>query len=95
MITYAFAIAHKYDGDGVLNIQTRIPSVHGPLSESEFRGQQVKNYTKDSDLPWYPSILLPYLPNYGDTIVVTTLDTSTSNLLVIGVMGSNGNKSST
>lgn len=87
MIVYGYAKATKYAGDGTLMIQVRIPTVHGPYVQTNYRGQQIHNYTADEDLPWYPSLLLPYLPGDGAVVAVSSLDNTSSNWLVIGITG--------
>ena len=87
MITYGFAKEVRYSGDGTLTIKVRIPSVHGAYDKSEYQGKAMKNYTEDRDLPWYPSLLLPHMPSEGDVVALTSLDTTSSNWLVIGLTG--------
>ena len=86
-LMYGYAIDYKYGGDGNLYIRTRIPSVHGPLNQSEYKGKQVRRYVVDGDLPYYPSILLPHLPNYGEVVALMSKDPDVSGFLVIGIMG--------
>ena len=80
-ITYGYAKQYRYTGDGTLQIQVRIQSIHGPFSLTDGRGKLIINYVADEHLPFYSSILLPHLPNPGD--VVALLDDS----LVIGLTG--------
>ena len=87
MIVYGYAKGTKYAGDGTLMIQVRIPNIHGPLELSDYKGKKIRNYTRDKDLPWYPSLLLPYLPADGEVVAVTSLDNTSSNFLVIGLTG--------
>lgn len=87
MIVYGYAKGYKYAGDGTLLIQVRIPNIHGAYSLSNYKGKKVRNYTSDSDLPWYPSLLLPHLPCEGEVVALSSLDTSSSNWLVIGLTG--------
>ena len=87
MITIGYVKGYKYTGDGALMIQVRIPSVHGPYSMRDYKGNPVKNYTQDGDLPWYGSVLLPHLPNEGDVAVLTSVNNGNSNFLVIGLTG--------
>ena len=89
MIVYGYAKDTKYSGDGTLLVQVRIPSIHGPYKVSDYKGQKIRNYTKDQDLPWYPSVLLPYLPGDGAVVAVSSLDDTSSNFLVIGLTGGN------
>ena len=86
-LMYGYAIDYKYGGDGNLYIRTRIPSVHGPLNQSEYKGKQVRRYVVDGDLPYYPSILLPHLPNYGEVVALMSKDPDVSGFRVIGIMG--------
>ena len=84
-LVYGYAIDYKYGGDGNLYVRVRIPSVHGPLRQSEYNGKQVRRYVTESDLPYYPSILLPHLPAYGEVVALLAKDSS--NFIVIGLMG--------
>ena len=90
MIVYGYAKGYKYSGDGTLLIQTRIPNVHG-FSLDNYGGKKVRNYTKDEDLPWYPSLLLPHLPGDGEVVAITSLDNTSSNWLIIGLTGGSYN----
>lgn len=87
MIIFGYAKQYYYSGDGTLNIQVRIPSIHGPIDQREYRGQSVRNYTKDNELPYYPSLLLPSLPNKDDVVALATLNDSPNQWLVIGLTG--------
>lgn len=80
-----------YSGDGTLNIKVRIPSVHGPYKMSEYGGKQVRNYVTDDNLPYYPSVLLPHLPNEGEVAVLASMDSSTSKFIVLGLTGGSYN----
>jgi hypothetical protein len=88
MIVYGYAKDYSYTSDGTLMIQVRIPSVDGPVSQSEYNGQKVTNYKSDSDLSWYPSLLLPHLPNTNEVVALTSINSSCNDWLVIGLMGS-------
>lgn len=87
MITFGYAKAYKYTNDGTLTIQVRIPSIHGAYDVSDYRGKIVRNYVRDSDLPWYQSILLPHLPNDGEVVALSTMDNANNDFLVIGLTG--------
>jgi hypothetical protein len=87
MIVYGYAKATKYSGDGTLLIQVRIPNIHGPYRLSDYKGKTVRNYTQDQDLPWYQSVLLPYLPGDGAVVAISSLDGTSSNWLIIGLTG--------
>ena len=87
MVVYGYVKSTKYSGDGTLLIQTRIPNIHGPYLISDYKGKKIRNYTKDADLPWYPSLILPYTPGDGDVVALTSLDTSSSSWLILGLTG--------
>ena len=95
MIVYGYAKGYKYTGDGTLQIQVRIPSVHGAYVLSDYNGKSVRNYTADADLPWYQSLLLPHLPTEGEVVALCSLDSSPSNWLVIGLTGGSYNAGTT
>lgn len=86
MITYGFAKEYMYDNDGTLKIRVRIPSIHGP-----YRQQSTKEpYTRDIELPWYTSLLLPSFPAEGDVVALETVNSAQmSELIVIGLTGGN------
>lgn len=86
-LVYGYAIDYKYGGDGNLYVKVRIPSVHGPLRQEEYKGKQVRRYVTDNDLPYYPSILLPHLPTYGEVVALLSKDPDVSGFIVIGLMG--------
>jgi len=88
MTTFGYAKQYMYAGDNTLQIQVRIPSIHGPYKQSDYKGKAVRNYVKDEDLPFYPSLLLPHLPHNGDVVAVTALDKGNTSFLVVGLMGS-------
>ena len=91
MIVYGYVKDTKYSGDGTLLIQTRIPNIHGPYSVYDYNGKKIRNYTKDEDLPWYPSLLLPYMPGDGEVVALTSLDGTSSSWLVLGLTGGSYN----
>ena len=95
MIVYGYAKGYKYSGDGTLQIQVRIPNIHGAYLLSDYKGKTVRNYTADKDLPWYQSLLLPHLPNDGEVVAIASLDGTSSNWLVIGLTGGSYNAGST
>ncbi len=68
-------------------IQVRIPSVHGPYDLSNYRGQPIRNYVRDDDLPYYQSILLPHLPNEGEVVALQSINEAALEYLVIGLTG--------
>ena len=87
MIVHGYAKDYKYTGDGTLNIRVRIPNIHGPYNLSEYKGVTPRNYTRDENLPYYPSILLPYLPNDGDVVVLMSTNESATQWIIIGLTG--------
>lgn len=87
MITYGYAKEYQYTGDGTLMIRCRVPSIHGPYNQRDAQGKVIRNYIDDASLPWYPSILLPHLPNEGDVVAVATLDSAYNNMIIIGLTG--------
>ena len=44
MITYGFAKSYRYNALGGLEVQVRIPSVHGAYLKSDYNGQRIRNY---------------------------------------------------
>ena len=86
MIVYGFAKDYMYDGDGTLKVKVRIPSIHGPYVQ-----QITKNiYTRDENLPWYTSLLMPSMPVEGDIVALQNLsDGKGSQFIVIGLTGGN------
>jgi hypothetical protein len=95
MIVYGYAKDYKYSGDGTLLIQVRIPNVHGAYVKTDYQGKRIRNYTEDDKLPWYPSLLLPNTPGDGDVVALSSLDSSSSNFLVIGLTGGSYNAGTT
>lgn len=91
--TKGYAIDYRYEGDGTLMIQVRIPSVHGPMDEREYRGASVHNYVSDENLPWYPSLLLPHLPTTGEVVLLMADSSMNANFLVLGLTGGSYYKS--
>lgn len=87
MVIYGIAIDTRYSNSGELEVKTRIPNVHGPMSETEYQGAQVTNYTREADLPWYKSILLPNLPNYGEIVLLDSVNGANNEWVVLGVTG--------
>lgn len=87
MIVNGYVKDYKYAGDGTLLIKVRIPSIHGPMSQREYNGKQVRGYVTDNDLPYYPSLLLPHLPNSGEVVALTSTNDKNSQFLVLGLTG--------
>ena len=76
-----------YTTDGTLMVQVRIPSIHGPFTMAGYAGKTVRNFTRDEDLPYYQSLLLPHLPRDGEVVALMSTNGSSSNLIVIGLTG--------
>lgn len=89
MIVQGYVIDSKYSGDGTLYLQIRIPSIHGPMNQREYRGQPVRNYTREGDLPWYPSILFNPIPDRGQVVQLSSTNDKNSDFTVIGMTGGN------
>ena len=87
MIVYGYVKDVRYTGDGTMQIKVRVPTIHGAYKLSDYKGQKIRNYTADADLPWYPSLLLPHKPAEGEVVAITTLSDSPSDWLIIGLTG--------
>ncbi len=87
MLVHGYVKSYMYAGDGTLMVQVRIPSIHGPVDQKEYKGSAPKNYVKDEDLPYYPSLLLPHLPVDGEVVVLTSKNDKTTELMVLGLTG--------
>lgn len=87
MIVNGYVKEYKYAGDGTLLIQVRIPSIHGPVDQKEYKGQQVRNYVRDIDLPFYPSVLLPHLPIEGEVVALISVNDKSTEFMIIGLTG--------
>lgn len=87
MIINGYVKSYMYAGDGTLMIKVRIPSIHGPMNQKESKGVVVRNYVKDDDLPYYPSLLLPHLPAEGEVVTLMSKNDKTTELIVIGLTG--------
>ena len=86
MLIYGFAKDFQYTNDGTYKIKVRIPAIHGPYRQTV----ECKTYTKDEDLPWYTSVLLPVSPKEGDVVMLSSVSESkSSQLVVIGLTGGN------
>jgi len=88
MIVYGYAIDSKYESSGEFKIKVRIPSIHGPMTQKEYKGSRVRNYVSDEDLPYFASLILPHEPVNGEILAIATTGDSPSNWLVLGYTGS-------
>ena len=87
MIVYGYVKDVKYSGDGTLMLQVRVPNMHGAYAMSDYKGKPVRNYVSNANLPWYPSLLLPHEPTEGEVVALSSLGSSSSDWLVIGLTG--------
>lgn len=87
MVINGYAKDYMYTGDGTLMIKVRIPAIHGAYNQSEYKGGVIRNYVLDSDLPYYPSVLLPHLPSEGEVVMLMATEEKAYNFVVIGLTG--------
>lgn len=87
MIIYGYAKDYLYSGDGSLKVKVRIPSIHGPYKKSDSKGKIIHSYVEDSNLPYYPSILLPHNPKEGEVVVLSSMNEANNEFIVIGITG--------
>lgn len=87
MIVYGYAKGYKYSSYGALEVQVRVPSIHGPFTQSEYNGKPVRNYTMDANLPYYKSVMLPRNPNDGDVVLLITPTDASTDFIVMGLTG--------
>jgi len=95
MVVYGYVKDFKYAGDGTMQVQVRIPNVHGAYQKADYQGKRIRNYTEDQNLPWYPSLILPHEPSDGEVAALVSLDSTSSNFLVIGLTGGSYNAGTT
>lgn len=89
MITFGYAKQYRYTNDSTLQVQVRVPSIHGPYKQTDAKGKLIRNYVQDDDLPFYPSLLLPHMPNEGEVVALSALDKGNNSFIVIGLTGGN------
>ena len=87
MIVYGYAKGFRYSSYGTLEVQVRVPGIHGPFTQEEYRGMQVRNYTMDANLPYYQSLILPRNPNDGDVVMLITPNEGSTDFIVLGLTG--------
>ena len=92
MIIFGYAIETRTSDEGVLEIKTRVPLIHGPYDLLEYKGRPTHGYIADSKLPWYQSVVLPKDPQKGDVVALTPLDDGKADFLIVGLMGSSYHK---
>ena len=86
---YGYAKDYYYTGDGTLLVKVRIPSIHGPYRQIDAKGN--KTYTLDGALPYYPSLLLPHLPNDGEVVLLMSTNNTSNDFIVVGLTGGSFN----
>lgn len=87
MVINGYVKSYKYAGDGTLLIQVRIPTIHGPMDQKEYRGSPSRNYVSDDNLPYYESLLLPHLPAEGEVVMLMARNEKSSEFVVLGLTG--------
>lgn len=87
MIVHGYVKGYMYGGDGTFWVKVRVPSIHGPYTQQGYQGNVVRNYTQDTDLPYYRSVLLPHLPTEGEVVALTSMNDKSTELFVIGLTG--------
>ena len=88
-MTFGYAKDFYYTSDSTMQIRVRIPSIHGPYRQQDAGGKTLHNYVQDTDLPYYPSIILPQVPKDGDVVVLSSINNSEvkPEFMVIGLTG--------
>lgn len=86
-VIYGYAKSTMYSGTGEFLVQVRVPNIHGPIDQKDYQGKKVTNYVKDENLPWYPSLLLPHIPNTNEVVALMSTNSSNSEFIVIGLTG--------
>lgn len=95
MITFGYVKQYRYTGTGILELQVRVPSIHGPYSQQNAKGQVIRGYVRDDDLPWYQSLLLPHTPVEGEVVALQSMNDGRNNFIVIGLTGGSYKSGST
>ena len=49
MIVYGYVKGVKFSGDGTMQIQVRIPNIHGAFEKANYGGKTIRNYTEDME----------------------------------------------
>lgn len=87
MIVFGYAKQVRYTNDGTLMVQVRIPNIHGPYIKAHYNGKQIKGYVDDTNLPYYPSLILPKLPNEGEVVALSSVNERDYDFIIIGLTG--------
>lgn len=90
MVVYGYVKQYKYSANHASQLQVRIPLIHGPYRKEDAKGQTLRNYVEDEDLPWYDSLLLDHTPVDGEVVALVSTNNSEKNtdFLVLGFTGS-------
>lgn len=97
MVVYGYAKKTRYTAYGTMEVQVRIPSIHGPYKQSDAKGKKIKRYVEDSDLPYYQSVILSHAPSDGEVVALVNTNDSDKNadFLILGYTGATYNSAST
>ena len=88
LIVYGFAKNAIYTNDRAIEVQVRIPNIHGPYKRSDATGTRLRNYVEDKDLPYYPALMMDSLPTDVDVVALCSIgDSGTADFLVLGRTG--------
>ena len=91
MIVYGYAKQTRYNNDGILEIQTRLPQIHGPYLQSDAKGKTIHNYTRDQDLPYYQALISNDIRvSDGDVVILESENPGMgAGMIITGVTGAN------
>jgi len=97
MLVFGYAKNTRYTASGTMEVQVRIPNVHGPYKQSDAKGKTIKRYVEDADLPYYQSVVLPHAPTDGEVVaLLNTVDSDVNaDFFIIGYTGATYNSAST
>ena len=97
MIVFGYAKKTRYTASGTMEVQVRLPRIHGPYKQSDAKGKTIKRYVDDSDLPYYQSVILPHAPTDGEVVALVNMSDSDTNadFFVVGYTGATYNSAST
>lgn len=87
MIVYGYVLDSKYEESGEFKVKVRIPSIHGPMNQKEYKGQRIHTYVADKNIPYFSSLLLPHVPSSGEVVALASTNDTANNWLVIGYTG--------
>lgn len=97
MVVFGYAKKTKYTEYGTMEVQVRVPSIHGPYKQSDAKGKTIKRYVPDEDLPYYQSVILPHAPSDGEVVALINVQDTDKNskFFVVGYTGATYNSAST